>query len=75
MTKFVRNFSPAGPCIVQGALIRETAKFYIFADRFEPGRERRLTKRTAEHYTRAHVESCPSCMDHARTQYPNGYMD
>lgn len=73
MTKTVREFSPVGPCIVQGTLLRETAKFYVFDDRFNPGRERRLSKRTDDHYSPAHIEPCPSCQDHARTQYPNGY--
>lgn len=70
----VRNFSPCGPCIVQGELIRETAKFYCFTDK-HTGNERRLAKRTPERYSGAHIVPCPSCRDHAHTQYPNGYMD
>lgn len=66
----VRKFSPAGPCIPQGELIRETAKFYVIDDRFNPGRQRKIGKGWAHH-----IEACSSCRDHARTQYPNGYHD
>ena len=75
MTKTVREFSPCGPCIEQGTLIKESAMFYCFADRFAPGKTRRLMKRTPTRYSSAHVEPCPSCRDHERTQYPHGYMD
>jgi hypothetical protein len=64
----VRKFSPVGPCIEQGVLIGQTAKFYCFVDRFERGNTRRLGKTWA-----VHIEPCPSCRDHPRTQYPNGY--
>jgi hypothetical protein len=77
--KLVRSFSPAGPCLTEGRLVRETARFYIFnewlgGDRFRD-KESRLAKCLPGHYSRAHVEPCSSCRDHARTQYPNGYMD
>jgi len=71
----VRNFSPAGPCIVQGELIRETESFYVFNDRFVPGKTRRLAKRLPGKWSGAHIEACPSCRDHAQTQCPNGYCD
>lgn len=64
----VRKFSPVGPCIPQGELIRETAKFYCVADRFDNGKPRKIGKGWS-----AHIEPCVSCRDHARTQYPNGY--
>ena len=69
----VRRFSPCGPCLTEGKLVRATAKFYVFrertgSDRFE-GRERRLAKDSA------HIEPCCSCTDHPSTVYPNGYMD
>jgi hypothetical protein len=72
----VRQFSACGPCIPQGKLVRETAKFYVVRDSERgDGREFKLMKRTAERYSPNHVEPCPSCQDHAKTQYPNGYMD
>lgn len=64
----VREFSMAGPCVTFGRkLVRETAKFYVFED--QHGKQGRISK------ANAHVEPCPSCRDHSRTQYPNGYMD
>jgi len=76
--KIVREFSPAGPCLTLGKLLRETPRFYVYApwkggSNYEG--ERRVAKRSLEHYSRAHVEPCPSCRDHVKTQYPNGYMD
>ena len=70
----VRNFSSCGPCIVQGDLVRETAQFYVFTDKYN-GKERKLAKRLSNRYSGAHIEPCHSCRDHAQTQYPNGYMD
>jgi hypothetical protein len=77
--KIVREFSPAGPCLTLGRLVKETAQFYIFdkwlgGDRYE-GRSRIRRKVEGGHYSRAHVEACSSCRDHPKTQYPNGYMD
>jgi hypothetical protein len=71
--KTVRQFSVCGPCIPQGRLVRQTAKFYVVRD--GDGREFKLMKRTPERYSPNHVEPCPSCMDHPKTQYPHGYMD
>jgi hypothetical protein len=76
--KIVREFSRCGPCLTLGRLMRETACFYVFdewhgGDRYEG--EKRIRKRTPDHYSGAHIEPCPSCRDHPKTQYPNGYMD
>jgi hypothetical protein len=72
----VREFSPAGPCIVLGELVGESSQFYTYRDRFiGTGLLRRIAKRTPARWSRAHIEPCPSCRDHAKTQYPNGYMD
>jgi hypothetical protein len=70
--RIVRTFSAFGPCLTEGQLIKTTDKFYVFldwkgGDRFEG--ERRISR------TKAHIEPCSSCRDHARTQYPHGYMD
>lgn len=78
MTTIVRAFSPVGPCLTLGRLTKQTAQFYCYeewrgGDRYEG--TRKVRKRTPEHYSRAHIEPCPSCRDHLRTQYPNGYMD
>ena len=76
--KIVREFSTVGPCLTRGRLVKETEQFYVYdewqgGDRYE-GRKR-IRKRSDAHYSPAHVEPCPSCRDHARTQYPHGYMD
>lgn len=77
--KIVREFSAAGPCITLGRLVSETPKFYRYAewhgsDNFGP-EMRLVAKRTPKRYSAAHIEPCPSCRDHPRTQYPDGYMD
>jgi hypothetical protein len=79
VTKIVREFSVAGPCLTLGRLAKQTEQFYVYeewhgGDRFGPERKR-IRKRTEAHYSGAHVEPCPSCRDHTQTQYPNGYMD
>jgi hypothetical protein len=65
----VRTFSPCGPCITRGQLVRQTAKFYVYASKYD-GTQKRIAKGW-----NAHVDSCVSCRDHPQTQYPNGYMD
>jgi hypothetical protein len=70
----VREFSPAGPCIVLGDLVRETPRFYTYSDRSN-GKLRKIAKRTTERYSAAHVDPCPSCRDRTKTHYPDGYMD
>ena len=75
----VREFSAAGPCLTTGKLVRETANFYIYlewkgGDRYGT-EEKRISKKRPGHYSAAHTEPCPSCRDHAHTQYPNGYQD
>jgi hypothetical protein len=74
----VRAFSCCGPCLILGKLTKQTAQFYCYdewqgGDRYEGAK--RVRKETPEHYSGAHIEPCPSCRDHAKTQYPNGYMD
>ena len=77
--KIVREFSAIGPCLTLGKLVRETPRFWVFnpwkGGQLYGTEEKRISKRTPERYSRSHVESCPSCRDHPRTQYPNGYMD
>jgi hypothetical protein len=70
--KTVRQFSVAGPCIPLGPLVRETEQFYCYS---EQDKVRKVRKRTETFYSPHHVEPCPSCRDHAKTQYPHGYMD
>lgn len=69
--KTLRLFSACGPCLTHadgaGLIIGETAKFWITHDRDEA--PRRVSK------TKGHVDPCPSCRDHERSQYPHGYMD
>ena len=63
----VRVWSPCGPCLTKGELIRTTAKFHVYRDRHDA--ERRIA------CDKAHIEPCRSCDDHPETHYPNGYMD
>jgi hypothetical protein len=72
----VREFSRCGPCIVLGKLVKETASFYVFEENYGGAPVRsKIRKRTDARYSPAHIEPCPSCRDHPRTQYPDGYMD
>lgn len=68
----VRDFSAAGPCITLGTFTKRTAKTIFYTDRHgAPGRASgyRVEKGLV------HTEPCPSCRDHDKTQYPEGYMD
>ena len=73
----VRAFSRCGPCLTLGRLVKETAAFYIF-DEWQGdtlGRRKRVRKEIDGHWSPYHIEPCSSCRDHAKTQYPDGYMD
>lgn len=69
----VGMFSPYGPCLALGKLVRSTARFHVFTDwrgtRDFTGRERRMSSE------RVHLVPCPSCRDQRQTQFPSGYMD
>ena len=74
----VRAFSPCGPCLTLGKMVKETAQFYVYdewqgGDRYE-GRKK-VRKNLPGHWSRSHIDPCPSCRDHAQTQYPDGYTD
>lgn len=77
----VRAFSPCGPCLTLGKLTKNTAQFHCYeewqgGDRFEGAKKvRRDLRAQGGRYSNAHTEPCPSCRDHVKTQYPNGYMD
>ncbi len=78
MTATVREFSPAGPCLMLGALVKRTAKTITFTDRSDGTVQRRGGWKVQERDGRRgyiHTEPCHSCRDHIKTQYPNGYMD
>ncbi len=69
----VRRFSAYGPCLTEGEFVRQTARFVVFnewkgGDDYT-GKQRRIA------CDAVHLEPCPSCRDHSRTHYPNGYMD
>jgi hypothetical protein len=77
--KIVRSFSPYGPCLTLGRLTKTTAQFYCYdewrgGDKYEGAKKVRRPD-VGGHYSRAHIEPCYSCRDHAKTNYPNGYMD
>jgi hypothetical protein len=67
--KTLRTFSAIGPCITEGELVGETAKFWLYKQAWGDGKVRKMKK------GRPHIEPCGSCRDHPQTQYPNGYMD
>lgn len=66
----VRKFSMVGPCLHLGEVIRETPSFLIYSSRRHGGAEKRI-KKDGERLV--HTSPCHSCVDHAETNYPNGY--
>lgn len=77
--EFLREFNSAGPCITLGQVIGRTPKSVKFlATVWEGGKMVKRPKRRGGHRLALgllHTEPCPSCMDHPRTQYPDGYWD
>jgi hypothetical protein len=71
MAKILREFSAAGPCLILGPVTKRTPAFIFYDD---GGKVRHVGgwRVQSGHY---HTEPCPSCRDHERTQYPEGYMD
>ena len=69
----VREFSPAGPCLMLGELVRKTAKTLTYIGRADNVTQRRGGRKVETNYI--HTEPCISCRDHPQTQYPEGYMD
>lgn len=72
--KTLREFSAAGPCLTLGRVVRETPNFWFYrkwrgGPDFDPAQTR------AGKIPGRHTDPCPSCRDHPRTQYPNGYQD
>ena len=61
----VRFFSMAGPClpatVIRANPTTYTLNFY--------GSKQRIGRALV------HAAPCPSCTDHERTQYPDGYQD
>jgi len=68
----LRETNFCGPCIWLGLLIRETEKFYVFAERcLDPdkmanAKQRRISK------SKVHLSCCLRCKDHPQTHYPVG---
>lgn len=71
--RILRKFSPCGPCLTfvdgAGPIVRETGKSWITQ---QPGKPERQVRKATFGY---HAEPCPSCRDHARSQYPDGLWD
>lgn len=69
----LRESSFCGPCIWLGLLVRETDKFYVFAERcLDPekmadAKQKRISK------WKVHLTTCKGCEDHPQTHYPIGY--
>lgn len=77
-TQIVRKFSPCGPCLTIGKLVRETAKFYVYRKWLgcsDDGYVYETEERRIGKSSLVHTEPCRCCRDHADTSYPNGYMD
>jgi hypothetical protein len=68
--KTVRQFSRVGPCIELGPLIRETDTRIYY--RYRHDYEAFVSKNSS---LAVHLEPCPSCRDHERSQYPDDYWD
>lgn len=69
----VRRFSAYGPCLTEGEFVKRTARYVVF-NTWKGGRDYTGPQRRVA-CDAVHVEPCPSCADHPRTQYPHGYMD
>jgi hypothetical protein len=68
--KTVRQFSRLGPCAMLGTIVRETrTRIYYRSCEDQDAFVSKSSPLTV------HVEPCPSCRDHARSQYPDGYWD
>jgi len=68
--KTVRQFSRVGPCLMLGELAKQTDT-RIFC-RLRDGKTAWAMKSSQ---LLVHLEPCPSCRDHERSQYPDGYWD
>lgn len=69
----VRKMSFNGACSYKGILLRETSKFYVYAEEahwsdnpIEDFPQKRILK------SNVHLEPCKSCSDHPQTYYPRG---
>jgi hypothetical protein len=79
--KTLRRFSAYGPCLdLYGVVVSATDKTVTYRT------ERGDIKRAGGYDWHSngsrplgqgllHTDACPSCRDHARTQYPEGYMN
>jgi hypothetical protein len=61
----VRFFSMAGPCL-PATVIRYNRTSYTLDF---------YGNKVRKDHTLVHDAPCPSCQDHEKTQYPDGYMD
>jgi hypothetical protein len=84
MTKLVREFSAAGPCLTLGRFVKRTSKFIMYnqwqgGDSFSPTVSRvggyKVQVREDGREGLVHTSPCRSCRDHSETMYPHGYMD
>lgn len=66
----VRVFSRCGPCLRQYRHVRTNRTTVTVAFRNGSGYSLERAYKGS-----VHEEPCPSCEDHPRTQYPDGYMD
>ncbi len=71
--KILRKFNPCGSCFKEGIVLRETAKFFVYAldahsqdGALESFPQRKASKK------RYHIEPCLNCEDHPNTHYPMG---
>ena len=70
MMKRLRELNWAGPCLDIGVVVEETAERIKFIDRSGNMTHRRGAKVKWKVF---HTDPCERCVDHPKTQYPNGY--
>lgn len=68
--KRVRELNWAGPCLDLGVVVEETAERIKFIDRSGKATHRSGAK---VRWKVIHTDPCERCVDHPKTQYPNGY--
>ena len=77
MTKTVREFSAAGPCLTLGEFVKRSSKSIFYREWLGGNRYAdRISRVGGWKVTRGdyiHTAPCRSCRDHPETSYPNGY--
>jgi hypothetical protein len=62
----LREINWAGPCIPLGPVVRESDDWWFLDNGCRKWRKKKTSRLL-------HTEPCNRCMDHPKTDYPNGY--